>query len=90
MKKLGKWDVELTQKIFGYYQSINPLTSGQWKVVELDLAFPHLFLGAMNKYYYKRDKEWSEENYLKRIKEMSLAEKSKLQLLDKFDLIIPR
>jgi len=34
---------------------------------KFDLMFPHLFLGAMNKFYYKRDKEWSFEKYLKRI-----------------------
>jgi spore coat-associated protein S len=31
-----------------------------------DIKFPHLFLGAMNKYYYRRDKEWSEEKYFRR------------------------
>jgi len=38
--------------------------------------FPHLFLGAMNKFYYKRDKEWSFEKYLKRINEMTALEKT--------------
>lgn len=90
MKKLGKWDIELTKKILNFYQSENPLTPAEWKVIQLDLMFPHLFIGAINKYYYKRDKEWSTEKYLKRIKEMSAIEKSKSLLLDKFDSLIPR
>jgi spore coat-associated protein S len=89
MKKNGKWDVELTKKIFGYYQSENPLTRDEWKVVGLDILFPHLFIGAMNKYYYQRDKEWSKEKYLERIKEMSALEKTITPVMDRFDSLIP-
>lgn len=89
MKKSGKWDIELTKKIFSYYQSENPLSPSEWKVVRLDLMFPHLFIGVMNKYYYKRDKEWSTRKYLERIKEMSAVEKTISPVLDKFDLLIP-
>lgn len=89
MKKAGNWDTDLMKKIFRYYQSENPLSRDEWNVVKLDIMFPHLFIGAMNKYYYQRDKEWSQENYLKRIKEMSLTEKSKISVMDKFDYVIP-
>lgn len=90
IKKIGNWDIELIKKFFSYYQSANPLSPNEWKVVKLDLAFPHLFIGAVNKYYYRRDKEWTEEKYLKRIKEMSIVEKSKTEFLNNFDSIIPR
>lgn len=85
MKKLGKWDPDLTGKILGYYNSENPLTPSEWHVVKLDLMFPHLFIGAMSKYYYKRDKEWTDEKYLKRIKEMALFEKTISGILDSFE-----
>jgi spore coat-associated protein S len=88
MKKAGKWDFDLTKKILNYYQSVNPLTPSEWKVVRLDLMFPHLFIGAMNKYYYKRDKEWSTAKYLERIKEMASFEKTITPVLDKFDELI--
>jgi len=53
MKKNGKWNLEILRKFIRIYQSENPLSFSEWTV------FPHLFLGAMNKFYYKRDKEWS-------------------------------
>ncbi len=89
MKKRGKWDTELASSILGYYQSINPLTADQWEVVRLDLLFPHLFIGAVNKYCYRRDKEWSEEKYLKRIREMAAFEKTAMPVLENFSSIIP-
>lgn len=89
MKKLGKWDFEMTKKILRFYQAENPLSPSEWKVVKLDLMFPHLFIGAMNKYYYKRDKEWTNEKYLQRIKEMAQFEKTITQVLDNFEALIP-
>ncbi len=83
MKKLGKWDINTTKKIMDYYQSENPLTKDEWLVVKYDLMFPHLFIGAMNKYYYQRDKEWDVRKYYERLKEMSDFEKNKSDLLNK-------
>jgi len=65
----------------------NPLSFSEWTVVKFDLMFPHLFLGAMNKFYYKRDKEWSFEKYLKRINEMTALEKTITPVLENFDSI---
>lgn len=90
MKKNGKWDAELVKKIFNHYQQENPLSPSEWEVVRLDLLFPHLFIGAMNKYYYKRDKEWTNEKYLKRIKDMAGMERSKISIIDNFDSLVPR
>jgi spore coat-associated protein S len=90
MKKIGKWDFELTKKIFKTYQSVNPLTPSEWRVVMADIKFPHLFIGAMNKYYYQRDKEWSEDKYFKRIKEMSAFEKTIEPILNNFETLIPK
>lgn len=89
MKKSGKWDMELAKKIFQYYQSENPLSAEEWKVVGLDLLFPHLFIGAMNKYCYRRDREWTDRKYLKRIKEMAVLEKNFKPVWDSFASIIP-
>ncbi|MCX7842810.1 MAG: CotS family spore coat protein [Clostridia bacterium] len=89
MKKNGKWDLELLKKIIKYYQSENPLSPGQWQVVKQDLMFPHLFIGAMNKYYYKRDKEWSSDKYFQRIREMANFEKTITPILVNFESIVP-
>lgn len=89
MKKTGRWDTELAKNILHSYQSGNPLTASEWEVVRLDLMFPHLFLGAVSKYYYKRDKEWPEDKYLQRIVEISGFERTIKPLLDNFDRIRP-
>lgn len=89
MKKSGKWNAELAAAILHNYQARNPLTPSQWEVVKLDLLFPHLFLGAVNKYFYKRDKEWSYEKYLKRIREMAAFEKTAEPVLEDFGRIAP-
>lgn len=88
MKKSGKWDSELVKRVLGYYQSENPLTQSEWQVVKMDIMFPHLFIGAMNKYYYQRDKEWSPQKYLQRLKEMAQFEKTISPVLDNFSLLI--
>lgn len=89
MKKSGKWDKFLAKNMLARYQEMNPLTHSEWQVVKLDLMFPHLFVGAVNKYYYKRDKEWSEEKYLQRIIEMAAFEKTIQPLLDDVNSILP-
>lgn len=89
MKKSGKWDPELASGIIRHYQARNPLTPSQWEVVRLDLLFPHLFLGAVNKYFYKRDKEWSYEKYMKRIREMAAFERTAEPVLENFRRIVP-
>lgn len=88
IKKSGKWDLDITKKILNYYNQENTLTPSEWKVVKLDLMFPHLFLGAINKYYYQRDKGWSQEKYHERIKQMIAFEKTINPLLDKFEQLI--
>lgn len=87
MKKSGKWDMDLTRRVLDYYQSQNPLTQSEWQVVKMDIMFPHLFIGAMNKYYYQRDKEWSPQKYLQRLKEMAAFEKTIAPLLDNYQAL---
>lgn len=89
LKRKGKWDVELTKNILKYYQVENRLEPDEWRVVMLDLMFPHLFLGAMNKYYYRRDKEWTDDKYFKRIKEMAAFEKTLDVILNNYEMLIP-
>lgn len=89
MKKSGRWDAGRAAGILRHYQAVNPLTPSQWEVVRLDLLFPHLFLGAVSKYCYKRDKEWTYEKYLKRIREMVAFERTAEPVLEDFSRIVP-
>jgi CotS family spore coat protein len=88
MKKNGKWDAALLRDIIKWYQQENPLTEDEWAVVKLDLSFPHLFAGIMDKYYRAREKDWTESKYVSRLKEMISMERSKEDVLDKYDTII--
>lgn len=88
MKKAGKWDSELLQRVLRIYQSENPLSDSEWQVVRMDIMFPHLFIGAMNKYCYQRDKEWSPQKYFQRLKEMAAFEKTITPVLDNYQSLI--
>lgn len=88
MKKSGKANNELAKNIIGHYQSVNPLTSDEWLVVKNDLMFPHLFLGAMSKFYNQRESSWTTEKYMQRIKEMAAVEKAMAPLYDSFNSLI--
>ena len=87
MKKSGKGDVELVKSIIDYYQSVYPLTYDEWQVVKYDLMFPHLFLGAMSKYYNQIEESWTTDKYMQRIKEMVVVEKTMAPVYDNFSLI---
>lgn len=80
MKKIGHFDHSLAKDILDYYQSVNPLTRDEWLVVKYDLMFPHLFIGAMSKYYYQSDKDWTQYKYFEKLKEMADFEKTKIDL----------
>ena len=88
MKKNGKWEPALLENVLRAYQQANPLTIDEWAVLKLDLTYPHLFAGIMDKYYRQREKEWTESKYLSRLKEMIVVERSLEEVLKKYDEII--
>lgn len=88
MKKNGKWEPALLENVLRAYQQANPLTIDEWAVLKLDLTFPHLFAGIMDKYYRHREKDWTESKYLSRLKEMIAVERSLEEVLKKYDEII--
>ncbi|PAB56356.1 CotS family spore coat protein [Anaeromicrobium sediminis] len=89
MKRKKKWDMALVKDILGWYQKENPLKSWQWEVLKPTLTYPHLFTGIMSKYYERREKTWTEQKYLSRLKEMIKIEKSLDPIIDNLDKIRP-
>lgn len=87
MKKSSKGNTELAKSIVNYYQAVNPLSFDEWQVVKCDLMFPHLFLGAMSKYYNQREISWTTEKYLQRIIEMAAVEKAMTPIHESFSSI---
>lgn len=89
MKRRKKWDIDLVKDILRWYHSQYPLESWKWEVLKPTLTYPHLFTGIMSKYYEKREKTWTEQKYLSRLKEMIKIEKSLDLIIDSFDKILP-
>ncbi len=89
MKRKKKWDIALVKDILAWYQKQNPLESWQWEVLKPTITYPHLFTGIMSKYYEKREKTWTEQKYLSRLKEMIQIEKTLDPVIDNFDNIRP-
>ena len=89
MKKNGSWDYELARMILEWYQEENPLEVCHWLVLKSELEYPHLFYGAMSKYYEMREKSWTQQKYESRLKEMCEIEKSAEQVISRFESIIP-
>ncbi|WP_099191503.1 CotS family spore coat protein [Tepidibacter mesophilus] len=89
-RKNDGWELELTKKIVKWYNEQNPLEDYQWNLLKPTLTFPHLFVGIMSKYYEKREKTWTEQKYVKRLKEMISIEKSVEHIINNFEEIIPR
>lgn len=53
MENAGRWDVNLLQKIVGWYVRVNPLTPNQLRVLYLDLLFPHIFHDTAKNPFHK-------------------------------------
>ncbi|OXS62641.1 hypothetical protein B1A99_01940 [Cohnella sp. CIP 111063] len=43
MVEKGRWDSALYHSVIKWYTEVNPLNSGQMRLVQIDLSFPHLF-----------------------------------------------
>lgn len=86
MKKTG-WDMKTTTNMLSAYQSVHPLTANEYKVLYAELLFPNLFYGISSKYFQKREKEWSQSKHLEKLKAMIRAEKSKGDVLSKWESI---
>lgn len=89
IKRRGEWDKLLVKDILKWYHAENPLKSWQWEVLKPTLTYPHLFVGIMSKYYERRENSWTEEKYLKRLKQMIKIEKSLDSIIENFDGMLP-
>lgn len=55
MTEKGRWDPALFRNMMSWYQSVNPLSSDQLKLVYIDLSFPHLFHEKAKNPFRKRE-----------------------------------
>ena len=87
MKK-GQWDTKLALRMLSSYHQTNPLTSSEYSVLFIDLRFPHLFFGAVSKYFDNREGEWTLQKHLSRLKAITKTEKDKVKVLKNQEEII--
>ena len=71
------WDAGQLSAMLRAYQQVNPLRPEQWDVVFVDLRFPHLLIGLIDKYYRRRDPDWKPRQFLARLKRLIEVERSK-------------
>jgi CotS family spore coat protein len=90
MKKKG-WNLDRTVAMLRAYQSVHPLSQGEYSVLKADLLFPHLFYGISNKYYKRRTElEWDMDKTVEKLRAMISSESSKMNVLNKWDLVVQR
>lgn len=80
MKK-GYWDGNLARRMLGWYTEIYPLSADEKWVLAADVQFPHLFLGAANKYFTGRAEDWSAAKLYEKFQAAIRADRSKAGVL---------
>lgn len=79
MKK-GLWDGAMARRILGWYTAIYPLSPDERLVLAVDLQFPHLFLGAVNKYFTGRAADWSDAKLYEKLLAAIRTDRSKAEV----------
>lgn len=81
IKKYKPQDPLVLQRMESCYQRHNPLTPEQWEVVFIDLYFPHLFCGAVNKYFTNRAPDWTKDKHVTKLAGIIETERYKTAIL---------
>jgi spore coat-associated protein S len=84
MKKMSIWDRELAVHLLASYDSINPLTENNYRILWIDLTFPYLFCSIIHKYYLGQKRSWSDEKYIWALQNIIAVEESKEEFLRDF------
>lgn len=81
IKKYKPKDPLVLQRMESHYQEVNPLTPEQWEVVFIDIYFPHLFCGAVNKYFLNRAPDWPKDKHVIKLAGIIETERNKAEIL---------
>ncbi|WP_078381399.1 CotS family spore coat protein [Sutcliffiella halmapala] len=87
MKKFSVWDDNLVFDLLRAYHSTNPLSEDYYKILNIDLLFPHLFCAIGHKYFLAQKRSWSDEKYIWAIQNIIALEQSKGQFLKQYPSI---
>ncbi|WP_223700660.1 CotS family spore coat protein [Sutcliffiella deserti] len=77
MKKFSVWDENLVFDLLRAYHTTNPLSEEYYRILSIDLLFPHLFCAIGHKYFLAQKRSWSDEKYLWALQNIIALEQSK-------------
>ncbi|WP_404450404.1 CotS family spore coat protein [Sutcliffiella horikoshii] len=87
MKKFSVWDENLVFDLLRAYQITNPLTEEYYRILSIDLKFPHLFCAIAHKYFLAQKRSWSDEKYIWALQNIIALEESKGNFLNRYPSI---
>lgn len=87
MKKFSVWDENLVYDLLRAYQRANPLTEEYYRILSIDLKFPHLFCAIAHKYFLAQKRSWSDEKYIWALQNIIALEESKGNFLKHYPSI---
>ncbi|MCI0765551.1 spore coat putative kinase CotS [Bacillus sp. TL12] len=84
MKKMSVWDTDFAVHMLKAYDSENPLSQEQYRILWTELSFPHSFCAIAHKYYLAQKRSWSDEKYIWALQNIIALEESKEEFLQNF------
>jgi spore coat-associated protein S len=88
MKKLSVWDHDLSCEMLRAYDKLHPLDTSHYRVLWIDLRFPHLFCSVAQNYFLREKHAWSDDKYLLALQNVIAVETSKEDFLDRFEEVL--
>ncbi|BAS28389.1 CotS family spore coat protein [Limnochorda pilosa] len=89
LKKQGAWDDEQARRMLSDYHQVNPLRPEQYEVLRVDLLFPHLFHGLVDKALTGRAPDWTQGKFLSKLREVVAFERAKAEALAGSGALLP-
>jgi len=82
-KKKYSWNYEIAKEMLGIYDKVRKMEDDEYEIILGYLLIPHRFWKLGKKRYFK-DKEWSEEKYLKKLEKEVRYKKKREEFVNKF------
>lgn len=80
-----QWDLQLSKELLNTYTQVRTLDSTDYQLLAILLRFPEKIWRILHKYYEKRGRNgWSEERYLRKLKELLQQSTARDKFLQQF------
>lgn len=81
--KRVNWDIDYAKVIIDAYNSVNPLSEDEYRVLFAFLVFPQRFWRLSNRYYYN-EVNWAPNTFNKKIEELISEQDNYLKFIEEF------